>query len=387
MKRLMAVLLVLVLLTFVATPAFAQGENSGDAVCTGGNMTIHAGETVDSVVLFGCNVIIEGTARVRQDVVAFGGNVTINADGVVDHDVVLFGGNVHSAGQIQHDVLTFGGNITLDPTAVVGHNVVTLGGNLTQREGAVVRGRINRTNTVTVNPFRFAPTVFTAPFDVSGGVFGMMASATLGFLRNLITAIALAALGALTVVFLPVQTKQVGDVAEKSALPSLGVGCLTMIVFVPLLLLLVILIITIPIAMLMPLALAVAFLFGWIAIGRVVGEKLLEAMKVREILPIAAVAVGVVILAILSAVPVIGWLIGVFAGLIGLGAVILTRFGTRPYPMTPVYAPIVPVAPTAPVAPAAPTLPAAPTPPATSNQSVQSNESTLPSSGEAGTTS
>jgi hypothetical protein len=169
----------------------------------------------------------------------------------------------------------------------------------------------------------------------------------------------------LTVVFLPAQTKQVSDTAEKSTLPSLGVGCLTLLAAFPLFILLIILIITIPAALLLPVALIVAWLFGWIALGRLVGEKVMEALKARESLnvPIVAVVVGIILLAIVGAVPFVGWLISLVVGLIAIGAVVLTRFGTRPYPpLTP--APVA-IAPAAPVTPAALATPSASTAPST----------------------
>jgi hypothetical protein len=56
------------------------------------------------------------------------------------------------------------------------------------------------------------------------------------------------------------------------------------------------------------------------------------------------------VLAIVGFVPIVGWLVGLFIGLLGLGAVVLTRFGTRGYPM-PTSAAVM-VAPGAPAAPA-----------------------------------
>ncbi len=354
MKRFLGFLMAVWLIAFAATPAFAQGPGYGDFFCTGGNTVVRSEDTADSVLLFGCNAVIQSNARVLKDIVSFGGNVTIDAGARVEHDVVAFGGNVHSAGEVRHDILTFGGNVTLDQGAVVGRDVTTFGGLIDQKPGATVRGRINSATRFAMDPLRFAP--FSFPFAFGGGLAGLLTSTAFGFVRSIIYALALAALGALTVVFLPAQTKQVGDVAEKSALPSLGVGCLTLFVFVLLFLLLLVLIITIPVALLMPFALAIAGLFGWIAVGRVIGEKVMVAVKAqpswRE--PVIVVAVGIILLAIITALPLFGWLIGLFVCALGLGAVILTRFGTRPYPMT--YVPA--VAPSAPATPAAPSTPA-----------------------------
>ncbi len=351
MKRLLGVLIALLLVGVMATPAFAQGPRGGDRVCTGGEMTVGANEIVDNVILFGCGARISSGAQVLRDVVSFGGNVVIEKDVHVNRDVVVFGGNLDLAGEAGRDVTVFGGNVTLQPTAVVDGNLITSGGFTDQKPGAVVRGSTSRNTGFRVFPYTGNwSTTFPATFG--GGVLGALAGLAFGLIRTIVYALALAALGALTVVFMPAQTKQVSDTAQTYAMPSMGVGCLTSFVAVTLGILLLITICGIPFGVLLLLALVIAWLFGWIALGRLIGEKLLEAFKVHEILPIVAVVVGVIVLTIVSYVPIIGWLVGLFIGLLGLGAVVLTRFGTRTYPpLTPAPAALAPVAPSAPVPP------------------------------------
>ena len=358
MKHGYGVLIALWLIAMMATPAFAQGPRGGDRFCTGGSETIGANETIDSLILFGCGARIQSGARVMKDIVSFGGNVVIEKGVQIDGDVVLFGGNLDLAGQVGRDAVLLGGNVTLQPTAVVDRDLVTVGGFVDKMEGAIVRGRISRGEGNAFSAFRFAP-IF--PAAIGGGLLGGLAGLAFGIVRSIFYALALAALCALTVTFMPAQTKQVADTAQKFAMPSMGVGCLTSFVAVTLGILLLITICGIPFGGLLLLALFVAWLFGWIALGRLTGEKLMEAFKAREILPVVAVVVGILVLAIIGIVPVIGWVVGLFIGLLGLGAVVLTRFGTRDYPM-PTPAPVA----------AAPSIPAStsePTPPANPSSS------------------
>lgn len=372
MKRVIGLLIALLIVAFAATPAFAQGTRPGDRICTGGTTTVRSDDTVNSVVLFGCGARIENGARVRKDVVSFGGNVVIEQGVTVAGDVAVFGGNLSDAGEIQGDVTVFGGNITLDSTAVVAGNVTPMGGFLDRKEGAVVRGRTTQ-GRMPVPP---VPPSSSFPLAVGGGLFGGTVGAVFGIVRGLLAALAIAAIGALTVSFWPQQTKQVGDVARDAALPSLGVGCLTTIVAFALGLLLIITICGIPITLVMWLAFALASLVGWIAIGRLVGEKILDAAKARETwhTPVIAVVVGILLLGLIGVAPFVGGLVAFAIATMGIGAVVLTRFGTRAYPqtLTPVsVAPVVvpasptPPAPLAPIVPPAPpTPPVPPTPPA-----------------------
>jgi hypothetical protein len=43
------------------------------------------------------------------------------------------------------------------------------------------------------------------------------------------------------------------------------------------------------------------------------------------------IVVGLTALTLVGALPYIGWLVNIVAGLLGLGAVLLSRFGTRLY--------------------------------------------------------
>jgi len=128
------------------------------------------------------------------------------------------------------------------------------------------------------------------------------------------------------------------------------------------------------------LALAVAWLMGWIALGQIVGDWLLRALGTRDATPTVSAAVGTAAITFLwlgldtlnglgwlcglGCLGAFGWVIFVVFAPIGLGAVVLTRFGTQSYNGTASYVPHAPIPPTPPVAPIAPSAPSAPEVPA-----------------------
>lgn len=378
MKRILILTLGLLLMAVAATPALAQGSRASDRVCTGGSTVIKSDEVVNSVLLFGCGARIESGAQVRKDIVSSGSDVVIEDKAVVQGDVVVFGGNLIVAGEVKQDVAVFGGNITLESTAIVGGDLAPIGGNLDRKEGAVVRGN-TAPSTRGITPPR-APTPPRVPSASDWAErFNNPVSMFFGLVRGVLGVLAFIALGALTVAFWPVQTKQVADVAQSSALPSLGVGCLTWVAAFTLMLLLVITLCGIPFAAFIGLAFIVAMLVGWVALGRLTGEKILTALKLRQAdnVVIAAV-VGVFLLALLSAAPIVGWFAGMVLATLGLGAVVLTRFGTRKYPsVAPAVASptLPPPAPPAPITPVAPVPPTPPTPPASESAETKKLES------------
>jgi hypothetical protein len=171
--------------------------------------------------------------------------------------------------------------------------------------------------------------------------------------KAIITTLALMALGLLVVLFLPKQTEMVAQAVLAAPLPSLGVGFLTMVVAAGLTALLAITICLSPIALFTALITIAAAFFGWIAVGLLVGQKLLKGLKAQEPAPLVSVVIGVLLISLISALPCLGFLVFLGVVSLGLGGVVLTRFGTMSYPEEP-PSPL-PLEPTEPQTPAAAT--------------------------------
>ncbi|MBI4670233.1 MAG: polymer-forming cytoskeletal protein [Chloroflexi bacterium] len=285
-----------------ALPALAAAQQAGDLVCTGDNLSIPAGQTAGNILAFGCNV-------------------TVEKDGIVRGSITDFGGNISIAGTVQGSIATFGGDVILTETAVVEGDIATIGGNYQIAPGAVVRRSTSPLAPPSPpRPFNPFTRTFNFGFDLLGGI---------------VTALAFAALGALVVIIAPDATRRVGDAVQAKPVNTIGVGCLTALVLPILGILLIITLIGIPVAFLLGIAAWAAWIFGGIAIGLLAGEKILGAFKVNNILPVVAVILGIIILMLIGQVPILGWFVSCIVGLIGLGAVVLTRFGTRAYPAPP----------------------------------------------------
>jgi len=320
MKKVLLACLLALLLAATATPVFADG--GGGRVVFGGSFTLASGERLDG------------------DLVIFGGNAILEEDSRVNGNVVVMGGNARVAGEVEGDVVTFGGNVEVRATAVVNGDLVTIGGNVHREEGAVVRG-----SQVESLEFRGFPRFWTFPTRISfNRGIDLWSRFIFDVFRAIFMALALAALGLLVVLFWPKQTEAVGQAILAAPLPSGGVGLLTAVVAAALMVLLAITICLSPVALLLFVATLAAGLFGWIAVGLLVGQRLLEAFKVKGITPMIAVVVGILLISLLGAIPCLGVLVVIVAGCVGLGAVVLTRFGTQTYPL-PTPVPPVPPAP------------------------------------------
>jgi cytoskeletal protein CcmA (bactofilin family) len=319
MKKVLLACLLGLLLAFSATPVFADGN--GGRIIFGESFTLESGEEMSG------------------DLVVLGGNVVLESRSRVDGNVVVMGGSARVAGEVEGDVVTFGGNVVLRSTAIVDGDLVTLGGNVQREPGAVVRG-----SEVEGLEFEGFPRFWTFPTRVYTSRWtDRWFSSIFDVFKAIFTALALAALGLLIVLFWPKQTKVVGQAILVAPLPSGGVGLLTGIVAVALMVLLAITICLSPVALLLFVALLAAGIYGWAAVGLLVGQRLLEAFKVRVITPLMAVGVGILLLSLLGAIPCLGALVVIVVGCVGLGAVVLTRFGTQTYPLRTVVPPTPPV--------------------------------------------
>jgi hypothetical protein len=231
------------------------------------------------------------------------------------------------------DFFTLGATVTRDPAAIV--------------EGETIesfRGRLPRLPEIPEieawRPTEPSPRSDWGAVDILGQ-----------FVRFVLTTMAMIALGILLVMVLPKPSETVEAAVAGAFIPSLAVGVLTFLVLIVLVPLLVLICIGIPVAVLLAMAAVAAGVFGWSAVGIWIGRRLLTALK-GEPQPIIAAVIGIATLALLSEIPCLGWMLAVVAGSTGLGAVVLTRFGTVPYQR--------PVAPIAPVDPP-PTAPSEPT--------------------------
>jgi len=181
------------------------------------------------------------------------------------------------------------------------------------------------------------------------GPFDWFFSVITSTITTILGAVLISLLALAIVALLPNNVTQAATVLSANWLMSGAVGALTLIAVPILAVVLAITICLIPISLLLILALVVAIIAGWTISARILGERVMHALHRNDWALIGQTVAGAVLLALLGAVPIIGGLIGFVATALGLGALVLTRAGTRPYPM-PMTA-LVPIAPISPGTP------------------------------------
>ena len=330
--RVITFILLLTLLFLPTGNAYAQGPGPGDGR-----------------VVFGSNVTIESGDPFEGDLVVIGGNVTIEKDAVMDGDLIVIGGRIESDGEVNGDVVNVGGQLVLNETAFVSGDVVTVGGQIRREDGAEIDGDvvnnvfpqidINNGNVPPVVDVPDIPEIPDVPDvpsipDVSN-IVNVRFNPFFQFGRVFTSSLLMAVLGILTVLFFKERLDMVSEAVIVQPLMTTGVGLLTIVaLFVT-----AITIILLPVAVVSLIPLGFAWLFGVIAIGQEVGERLAKALQ-QEWAPVLATGLGtfivMFIVGFIQSLNELSWVIGCFTwivpavvGLLAIGAVVITRFGTR----------------------------------------------------------
>lgn len=293
----------------------------------------------DDVVIWNEDYVLESDELLEGDLIVFGGDVTLELDSYVEGSVIVWNGQAAIEGHIEQDLIVSGGDIYLGENAVVEGDVLcNFDCDLEREEGARVDGDVIQG--APFDHFKLMPPHAMFPHRFWTSMPGRALSWSFRAIRMAATILVLAAVGGLVALIWPQQTDRISQTALTEAGPSLGIGLLAAFAITVLVIILALTICLSPVAILVALGLMVAMLFGWIGVGKLVGDRLMEALKMSgaNAAPMWATGLGTLTLTLvvmgLSAffcLAPLGWLITILLSSLGLGAVVLTRFGTMTY--------------------------------------------------------
>jgi hypothetical protein len=318
-----------------------SGTVNGNVIAGGGTITVSGNVTRDLILAGGT---VNVTGRVGGSIIAAGGNVTVN--GPVAQDIVVTAGmiDVGSGATIGRDLVVGGGTATV--SAPIARRVQMSAGNLTLRnrvggdvrgrvdhlklDGAQIGGNLDYTSNNQVEKVNGARVAGTAtrhtPTDRGGGV----GNGFLGWLRALI---GIFVLGLLLIFLLPGLSTRAIDIERAQPWASLGIGA-AILVITPIVALIVFIIgifiggwwlglLLIPIWIL---ALAIGYAISGFLLGRLIFARLGWGRYHDAF----ALLGGLFVLTVVGLIPVIGWLIGLAAVILGAGAMTLVVTWMRP---------------------------------------------------------
>jgi hypothetical protein len=256
---------------------------------------------------FGGVVEVRKGEVVCGDVTSFGGKVVIH--GEVTGDVVTFGGNVILTGEVDGNVSLYGGDLFTPERAHINGDIHVCGGNWTEGTGLQLHGSV---------------------FRCTGGVNTLLGNDA-GVQLRFWYIITWVTLGVVLTTLLPEHVMMVRTTAKCKLRRSLALGLLSTLLAPVILAVLIALIIAIPLAILVAVGFIAAWALGTVAIGWIVGDMIVQRIAPNQNTRVMQIVVGLAVLAFLGSLPYIGWIISLLSGMSGLGAVFLSRFGTRLY--------------------------------------------------------
>lgn len=252
------------------------------------------------------------------------GSVTVPEGQTVD-DAAAFGGSLTVYGTVEGDATAFGGDVHLGPHAHVKGEAIAFGGSVIREEGARVDGQQlsfgnRQVGSVLAEGLREGVANVRQPEISHPHPMSRIAF----FLMEFVLCFGL---GFLFLMFVPHPMKQIEGELRRDWLRCGATGFLGTLAVVPLSVLLVISVVGILVLPVLWVGLVLAVCMGYTAIANEIGIKLpvLRGKKTQA----TVLAVGTVVLLLVSRIPVLGPLALTLVGMLGLGAIIRTRFGTR----------------------------------------------------------
>ncbi len=288
--------------------------------------SVNAATTQDcGTVILGDSCVLRTGQSIHGDMVIFGGSASLEDGSTVNGDIVLTGGSLEVHGVVNGSIVSTGGFVHLYENAIVNGDITRIGGNLVQDSGAKVTGELITSS----DPGDIVPDVAVNPSNA----FNFLKPIG-NFFLSIFQALAFATIAIIVALISPKGNERMAQTITSRFGLSLGIGALGMLVVLFGSLILAVTIIGIPLVLLVLMVFFVALLYGWFGLGLELGKRVARLFKTTWSTPITA-GVGTLLLSLGAAaigwVPCLGQLIVLMVTMVGFGAVVLTRFGSR-YP-------------------------------------------------------
>ncbi len=293
---------------------------------------VFAAPMEDDRIILGETYTLESGRTLNGNLIVLGGIVNIEEDAMVDGNIVVIGGLVTIDGTVTGNMVAIGGTVNLEENALIQGDLISPTSYVDIASGAVVQGDQIETWDFPWGDFNIPERINTVP--VSPQIRLLSAANRVG--RWIAFTLIMTGLGALLLLIMPKSVDVMTTALEKQPWLMLAFGALTAFVMLFGGLILSITICLIPIVILISLAFALAALVGWLTLGYELGKKISQSLFKTTWHPVLAAAVGNILLYLIASgldlIPCLGGLLVFVAVLFGLGMVVVTLFGTNPYP-------------------------------------------------------
>lgn len=294
---------------------------------------VTAAPIMDGRTVIGETFTLESGQILDGDLNVFGGVVNIQSDAQVNGSVFVLGGLVTINGSINGDLTAIGGTVNLEEDAVIEGNLISPASYINIDDNAVIKGD-------QLEGWGIPWTGMDLPFVPRPRAQMMPRLRILPVLnwigRQVALILVMVGLGSLLLLVMPKATEQMSMALISKPWHAFGYGALTAVVMLFGGLMLSITICLIPIVIIVGLVFALAVLVGWLVLGYELGKRIAASIFNTSWHPVLTAAIGNLALYLASRgvglIPCLGGFINFLVMLFGLGMVVVTLFGTNPYP-------------------------------------------------------
>jgi hypothetical protein len=263
---------------------------------------------------------LEKGSVARHQLVAIGRDLIL--DGEAQADVAAIEGSVSISGSVTGDVVVLGGDARLAESARIAGDVFVLGGTISAAPGAQIEGR-------SVS-YRNASVAWMTLLE--GPSLGLESRSTVVVGAKLALLAAWSAL--LMLLFAACGRQLISTADEIKGEPFRGfatglVGVLALVLTALFFSAFAGALIGVPLLVLVVLAALALKLWGMVAVFYALGDFLLTRVLRRRMRPASAATLGLLLLGLVKFVPYLGVWTWTVATLIGVGATLATKFGSR----------------------------------------------------------
>lgn len=277
----------------------------------------HRGGSDEPTVQIGRSIHIKAGESVQDLVVVFGDALV---DGTVNGNLVVVFGEARVNGKVEGEAINVGQGLILGAHAVIGDNAIGVLGGVEQAEGSKVGGHVESIGHGGVDfPQWMAVTVTECvlkarPLSFSVGWVWLSAVVfLLGYL--------------LLYALFPRPVASTAKALEERGATSFLMGLLALPLFAFVALILITTVVGIVVVPFLLAALVFAVLFGKVGLLRHLGGALLR-LGSADTSPVRAILVGFVLLSLLYVIPFLGLVAWAVLTMWGLGAALITFFGS-----------------------------------------------------------
>jgi len=277
------------------------------------------GEINKSARIIGQEIDINGL--VNNDLTAFGETITISRRTVIGRDLTAFGSVIYVDGTISGTARIWAGTIII--SGQIGEDVIIEADEITIENGAVINGSLEykSKNKAIIEDGAQIDGSIKQEFPEEDERIGEIYSAILAVARLIFFVMALVT-GLVLIALFNRHAKESGQYIQNKFGYAIGIGFMALFTFTAGAVLLAVLVVGLPLSIILILTGIIFFYIGKIYCSIAIGMAIFSMFGQKDIGPAWSFIIGLIVLSLLFAIPVIGTVVYLLAFLIGAGGAI-----------------------------------------------------------------